>query len=78
MVENGRVNIDERVRIWRDASVVLGGSPWGIRRIAPAARPFVRRLKDAGADGLAPSPGVERAVVDLLTARGIVHPQPTR
>jgi mycofactocin system glycosyltransferase len=72
------VALDERARLWRDDSVVLGGSPWGILRIAPAARPFLRRLKDAGSAGLAPSPGVERAVVDLLTARGIVHPQPTR
>jgi len=71
------VALDERVRIWRDASVVLGGAPWGILRIAAAARPFVGRLKDAGAAGLVPSPGLERAVVDMLLPRGIVHPLPT-
>ena len=75
---NGRVVIDERVRIWRDAAVVLGGSPWGVLRIAEAARPFLRRLNDAGSAGLTPSPGVEQAVVDLLIARGIVHPLPNR
>jgi mycofactocin system glycosyltransferase len=72
------VALDERVRMWRDASVVLGGAPWGIQRIAPAARPFLRRLKVAGSAGLAPSPGVEHAVVDILIARGIVHPLPTQ
>jgi mycofactocin system glycosyltransferase len=72
------VALDERARIWRDDSVVLGGAPWGILRIAPAARPLLRRLKDAGSAGLAPSPGVERAVVDILIARGIVYPLPTR
>jgi len=72
------VALDERVRIWRDASVVLGGAPWGIVRIASAARPFLLRLKSAGAAGLVPSSGVEHAVVDLLVPRGIVHPLPTR
>jgi len=72
------VALDERVRIWRDASVVLGGAPWGIVRIAAAARPFVGHLKHAGVAGLVPSPGVERAVVDMLLPRGIVHPRPTR
>ncbi|MCX6483171.1 MAG: mycofactocin biosynthesis glycosyltransferase MftF [Mycobacterium sp.] len=72
------VALDDRARLWRDDSVVLGGSPWGILRIAPAARPFLRRLKDVGSAGLAPAPGVEHAVVDILVARGIVHPLPTR
>jgi mycofactocin system glycosyltransferase len=71
------VALDDRVRIWRDASVVLGGAPWGIVRIAAAARPFVGRLKDAGSAGLVPSSGVERALVDMLLPRGIVHPLPT-
>ena len=71
------VALDDRVRIWRDASVVLGGAPWGIVRIAAAARPFVLRLKDAGAAGLVPASGVERALVDMLLPRGIVYPLPT-
>ena len=71
------IALDDRVRIWRDASVVLGGAPWGIVRIAAAARPFVLRLKDAGAAGLVPASGVERALVDMLLPRGIVYPLPT-
>ena len=72
------IALDDRVRIWRHASVVLGGTPWGIFRIASAARPFVLRLKAAGAAGLVPSSGVERAVVDMLVPRGIIHPLPIR
>ena len=53
-----RIGLDDRVVVWRDAAVVLGGAPWGVLRIAPAARPFVRRLQQAGNGGLHPSPGV--------------------
>ena len=65
---------DDRARPWGDGSVVLGGAPWGLLKIAPAGRPFVRRLRDAGPHGLAPASGVEQKLTDLLLARGIVHP----
>lgn len=68
------VALDDRVRVWGDAAAVLGGAPFGVVRIASPARAFVRRLSAAGAGGVVPSPGVEHAVVDLLLARGIVHP----
>ena len=67
---------DDRVRLWGDASVVLGGAPWGVLRIAPAARPFLRRLRNAGDSGLAAAPGVEQTLIELLAARGIAHPAP--
>lgn len=70
------VALDHRVRVWRDASVILGGSPWGVIRIAPAGRDFVRRLRAAGSSALAPSPGVEQSLADLLVARGVVYPVP--
>jgi len=65
---------DDRVRLWGDGSAVLGGAPWALLRIAPAGRPFVRRLRDAGPRGVTPAPGVEQKLADLLLARGIVHP----
>ncbi len=68
------VALDDRVRVWNDASAVLGGAPWGVSRIAPAGRDFVRRLVAAGARGVVPSPGVEAAITDLMLKRGIVHP----
>ena len=69
-----RIGLDDRVLVCRDAAVLLGGAPWGVLRIAPAGRPFVRRLRQAGPAGLVPSPGVEQSVVDILLRRGIVHP----
>lgn len=65
---------DDRVRLRGDASVVLGGAPWGLLRIAPAGRPFLRRLRAAGTGGLVPDPGVEQTLTDLLLKLGIVHP----
>ena len=73
-----RVVWDGRVRLlgglFGDASVVLGGAPWGVLRIAPAGRRFVRRLYAAGGDGLVPEAGVESALADLLVRRGVAHP----
>lgn len=69
------VILDARVRLWGNASVALGGSPWGVIRIAPAGRAFVRRLREAEAAGLVPAPGVEHALADQLVSRGIVHPR---
>jgi hypothetical protein len=68
------VVLDDRAVLWRGASVVLGGAPWGVLRIAAAGRPFLRRLAAAGAAGVVPSPGLEQALANLLSARGIVHP----
>ena len=65
---------DDRVTVWRDGSVVLGGAPWSVLRIAPEGRPFIRRLRAAGAGGLVPCAGVEKSLADLLVRRGVVHP----
>lgn len=62
--------------MWGDASVLLGGAPWGVLRIAPAGRAFVTHLAYVGARGAVPEAGVERALTDVLLARGIVHPVP--
>lgn len=65
---------DDRVRAVSGASILLGGAPWGVLRIAPAGQNFVRRLRAAGPAGLVPAPGVEYALADLLVGRGIAHP----
>lgn len=65
---------DERTRLWRDGSFLTGGAPWGLVRLSAAARPFVRRLHDAGPAGLVPATETERATADLLVERGVVHP----
>lgn len=64
------VALDERVRVWNDASAVLGGAPWGVSHIAPAGRDFIVRVAAAGPRGVVPAPGVESALTDLLLRRG--------
>lgn len=65
---------DHRARVCADGSVVLGGAPWSVLRIAEAGRPFLHRLRAAGTPGLLPSPGVERTLAEHLVARGVTHP----
>ena len=65
---------DHRARVCADGSVVLGGAPWSVLRIAEAGRPFLHRLRAAGTPGLLPSPGVERTLAEHLVARGVAHP----
>ncbi|MDP4961171.1 MAG: hypothetical protein NWR02_06370, partial [Mycobacterium sp.] len=60
-----RVGRDARVLVCQDAAVLLGGAPWGVLRIAPDGRTFVRRLRQAGPAGLLPAPGVEQFLVDI-------------
>lgn len=74
MRQPSKIAWDDRARLWSDGSVVLGGAPWGLLKIAPAGRSFLRRVRDAGSGGLTPQTAVEQAVSDLLLARGIVHP----
>lgn len=65
---------DHRTRVCADGSVVLGGAPWSVLRIAEAGRPFLHRLRTAGTPGLLPSPGVEGTLAEHLVSRGVVHP----
>lgn len=64
---------DRRAKLCADGAVVLGGAPWSVLRIAPAGRPFLRMLRDAGTPGLLPS-AVERSLAEHLVARGVAHP----
>ncbi len=53
---------------------MAGGAPWGLVRLAPAARPFVTRLAAAGPGGVVPATSMERATADRLVERGVAHP----
>ncbi|MFH5823744.1 mycofactocin biosynthesis glycosyltransferase MftF [Georgenia sp. AZ-5] len=68
------VRWDRRARLRQGGAFVLGGAPWGVVRLTPAARDFARRVRDAGPRGLVPRDAVESRVADLLLERGIVHP----
>ena len=65
---------DDRAVLTAGASIVLGGAPWRVLRIAPPGRDFARRLASAGPAGLVPRAGVEHRLADLLLTRGVVHP----
>lgn len=67
-----RVTLDPRVRV--HGSVVLGGSPWGVARLAPAALALVARARVDGPDGTVPLTPAERSAADLLVERGVLHP----
>ncbi|HEU4674893.1 MAG TPA: glycosyltransferase, partial [Motilibacteraceae bacterium] len=62
----------------RGGCFATGGSPWRLVRLSPAAEPFVRRLRAAGAAGAVPDGRVEQAVAALLVDRGLAHPLPQR
>ncbi|MBI4943938.1 MAG: mycofactocin biosynthesis glycosyltransferase MftF, partial [Actinobacteria bacterium] len=70
--EGTRVTLDPRVRV--HGSVVLGGSPWGVARLAPAALALVARARVDGPGGTVPLSPAERSAADLLVERGVLHP----
>lgn len=71
-----RVRLDPRVRRWADGSVLIGGSPWRISRLKPAVQDLVRRLADAGSNGLVLEQSLDLTVARLLLDRGFADPLP--
>ena len=69
-----RVALDRGVSFWAHGSVLMGGSPWQVVRVAKAARPFVQQLARAGVTGTITDGSHERAVARQLLNRGLVHP----
>jgi mycofactocin glycosyltransferase len=67
---------DDRNRLWGAEHYLAGGAPWGLIRLSPQARAFVRRLRSAGPAGLEATTPTERALADRLVARGVAHPVP--
>lgn len=71
-----RVVWDPRTRTWARGGVLGGGAPWGLLRVAPAARGFVARVRGAGSEGVVPAPGQEAALARRLVARGMLSARP--
>lgn len=69
-----RIRLDERTTAWAGGSVLIGGSPWRISRLAPAAQRLVAELRAAGSSGLALSTPGQRAAARVLLDRGFAHP----
>lgn len=73
-----RIRLSHRVTVWRNGTVLIGGSPWRISRVADPFRHLVRQLQSCGAEGLAVHSAAERAGARVLLDRGFALPMPDR
>ena len=64
-----RLRMGRRVQRWADGSVLVGGSPWRVSRIAPPVQDLVARLADAGPHGLVLSRRDDLRVARVLLDR---------
>jgi mycofactocin system glycosyltransferase len=69
---------DHRTRLWRDGRTALGGAPWGVVRLGPAAAGLLRRALTARPSPVLPADALEAAAAKRLVERGLVHPAPHR
>lgn len=72
-----RVRLSPRVSGWAGNSVLLGGSPWRVIRLAAPAQALVNRLFAAGPRGELVTKSGEIRVAKELLNRGFVSPLPT-
>lgn len=71
-----RIRLDPRVRRWADGSVLIGGAPWRVSRLKPPVQDLVRRLADAGSNGLVLQRPTDLTIARLLLDRGFADPFP--
>ncbi len=74
--EGFRVRLGQRVTVWADGSVLVGGAPWRISRLASPVRELVRRLAAAGEGGIALHDAKDRASARAMLDRGFLDPLP--
>ena len=70
---SSRVRLDPRVRRWADGSVLIGGAPWRLSRLAGRTRELVGRLAAAGPAGVVVATEPEAQVARELLDRGFAH-----
>lgn len=73
-----RIRWDNRVRMWADGSVLVGGSPWRVSVLHPTVAHLAARIRRAGVSGVAVVHPVDRRAARALLDRGFVHPVPAR
>lgn len=69
-----RIRLDARIRLWADAAVLIGGSPWRVSRLSGPVRDLVIRLREVGTEGLSMDADVDLRAARVLLDRGFVHP----
>lgn len=77
LLDGWRIHLDRRTRVGAAGSVLLGGSPWRISRVAAPAQDLVERLRRAGRTGVPLTDPVDRRAGRLLVDRGFAHPLPS-
>lgn len=70
------LRLDPRVASWSDGSVLIGGSPWRVSRLAESARTVVDALTQRGERGLAASDPHDLRIFRQLVDRGFAYAQP--
>jgi mycofactocin system glycosyltransferase len=73
-MDDPRVALDGRTRLWSGGRILAGGAPWRVVRLGVAAVPFVSELRRAAAAGAVPGTPSDRSVARLLLERGLAYP----
>lgn len=71
-----RIRLNQGSSRWADGSVLIGGSPWRISRLAPSVGDLVRRLAEAGATGIELLSPSDLSAARALLDRGFADPLP--
>ncbi len=74
--EGFRARLSAGVMLWAGGRVVVGGSPWKVSTLSPAAQEVVLRLRAVGARGIALDSSRDRAVLRVLLDRGFAECAP--
>lgn len=69
-----RLAIDERVDLFDDGRIALGGTPRRLSRLGGPAQQLVARLRQAGPTGLVVHSGSDLLAARVLIDRGLAHP----
>lgn len=70
------IRLDRRVASWSDGSVLIGGSPWRVSRLAASTRTTVDALRQRGERGLAAFDPRDLSIFRQLVDRGFAYPLP--
>jgi mycofactocin system glycosyltransferase len=71
-----RIAWDDRTISRSGGTILLGGSPWRVSRLADRTRAFVAALRQRGPSGLAVGSHQDASVARVLLDRGFAHPVP--
>ena len=71
-----RIRLNNRTKGWAEWSMLIGGAPWRISRLAQAAGELASRVASAGSAGLVLNQEAHLRIARVLLDRGLVDPMP--